>query len=144
MKRYLLIFALLLGAVSSWGQTVPDQAAILQACIDLPELQQHYPVNTNGTHQEIYIMQHAVYFPVDIEVSKFGKKPVFLDKESMYNGNVKGFFLFEVFENTAGIAKINLLYNLKVQQGYRAVDVKLELHKEDGNWNVFESKLKWR
>lgn len=144
MKKYLLIFALLLGAVSSWGQTTADQAAVLQKCIDLPELQQHYPVNTDGTHQEIYIMQHAVNFPGNIEVSKFGKKPVFLDKDSMYNGNAKGFFLFETFKISADIAEVSLLYNLKTQQGYRAVDVQLELHKEAGNWNVSETNINWR
>ena len=48
MKRYLLIFALLLGTVSSWGQTVADKAAVLQKCIDLPALESAYAVDASG------------------------------------------------------------------------------------------------
>ena len=144
MKRLLLLLTFVMAFSMSWGQTAGDRAAILQKTIDLADLQQYYPLNADGTSQEIYIMQHEVSFPFDIEVSKFGKKPVFLGKDAVYNGNIKGFFLFEKFEITSSQAEVSLLYNLKAPQGYRAVAADLTLQKANGDWNITDKKVEWR
>ena len=71
MKRYYLIFIMLLGAACSWGQTQHDMTAILQKCIDLPELQPYIPIDKNGKPDEVYINYWApTIFSIDLNVSK--------------------------------------------------------------------------
>jgi len=63
MKRFLLIFALLLGAVSSWGQTVADQAAVLQKCIDLQlQVVQNFQSDPVSQHVSGYALEAESYF----------------------------------------------------------------------------------
>lgn len=51
MKKYLLIFALLLGAVCSWGQKAGDPAMVLQKSLGqqskVTQLQKGDPVSSN-------------------------------------------------------------------------------------------------
>ena len=78
MKRYLLIIALLLGAVSSWGQTIADQAVVVQKITELPDLQQYYPKNTDGSIKQLCISQFPTEFPAGVSVAFDASKVVFV------------------------------------------------------------------
>ena len=136
MKRYLLIFALLLGAVSSWGQTVADQAAVLQKCLDLPGLQQYYPAN-----QQVYIMQYPYVFPAGITVTKSGKPVQLVDRAVIAGNDAKAYFLFHTFSaggNTANV-KFDFYYNFSANKTIMSGTVLMV--KNGDIWNVTETKL---
>ena len=94
MKKILLIFAILLVTVCSRAQNADDMIVILQKCIDLPELQQYFTDDSAGSPKQVCILQHGVSFPIDIEVSKFGKTILFMDKTQLSDNGVTSYFLF--------------------------------------------------
>lgn len=136
MKKYLLIFALLLGAVSSWGQTVPDQAAVVQKCLDLPGLEQYYPAN-----QQVYIMQYPYVFPAGLIVSKFGKPVQLVDRAVIAGKDAKAYFLFQSFSvegNTANV-KFDFYYNYSANKTY--LNGTVILVKNSDIWTVTDTKM---
>lgn len=66
MKKQVALLMLMFLFFSSFGQNLSDQAAVLQKCIDLPEIQNYLPLDADGTQAAICIMQHAVTFPGDL------------------------------------------------------------------------------
>lgn len=145
MKRKIIIMAmLLLTAVYAFGQGQNDQAAILKKCLDVPEIQQQFPTDSEGYPKAVYIMQHAVSFPADIPVSKFGQRIVFLEKDDMIDKNVDAFIMFEIFEISGNNAEITMLFNKKQENGYLAYEIKLKMSKTSSTWSVNETKANWR
>ena len=72
MKRYLLIFAMLLGAVSSWGQDLgKDFVVIDNSCSNSQQLKTQY----SGSNTVI-VMPTPVMAPVQISNALNGKKVV--------------------------------------------------------------------
>lgn len=72
MKRYLLIFAMLLGAVSSWGQDLSkDFVVIDNSCINSQQLKTQY----SGSNTVI-VMPTPVMAPVQISNALNGKQVV--------------------------------------------------------------------
>lgn len=145
MKRKIFILALLLiSAGFVFGQVISEQAAILKKCLDIPAIQQHFPTDSQGHPKAVYIMQHAVSFPADIPVSKFGQRLVFLDKDDMMNLNVEAFILFEKFEISGSNADVIMIFNKNQGNGYQAYEIKLNLAKTASTWSVSETKANWR
>jgi hypothetical protein len=83
MKKQFAMLTLMFLIVNSFGQNLSDQAAVLQKCIDLKDIQNYLPLDADGTPAAMRIMQHAVTFPRDLEISKSGKQVKFLSKDQI-------------------------------------------------------------
>ncbi|MBE0663946.1 MAG: hypothetical protein IH597_15925 [Bacteroidales bacterium] len=145
MKRKFFILAMLLiSAVLAFGQALSEQAAILKQCLDTPAIQQQFPTDSQGHPNAVYIMQHAVSFPTDIPVSKFGQRIIFLEKDDMFNKNVEAFIMFEKLEISGSNADVIMIFNKNQGNGYQAYEIKLSLAKNASSWSVSETKANWR
>lgn len=142
-KLSTLIF--LMGLVLSMdvvAQTSGDIVTILQKCIDLPELQQYIPLNTEGNSDQIYVLQHGVSFPFSTEVYKFGKKVQFVDKGQLASKGITSYFLFWEFKVEQDSAKIDFVYNYIGSDNLpKTQRVILEMQKKEGFWAITNSKL---
>jgi len=141
MKRYLFIFALLLGALSSWAQSASDQTGILQKCLDLPALQEYFPVNADGSHHQVYIMQYPNVFPEGIQVSKFGKPVQFTDRSVIANNKAAAYFLFHTFLVNGNTANVTFDFYYNYSTNKTMLQGTIVLKKTDGNWIISDSKL---
>ena len=141
-KLYMFIFFVFI-SICSIGQTRNDQALILQKCIDLPELQQSYPVAADGTISQINVLQHGISFPVDIEVSKSGMPLAFVSKSDINDRHIESFFLFWTFDIVNDQARVQFTYNnSKIEK--KATIVELNLQKENNVWTIVNSKIEER
>lgn len=139
MKRNIVIFAILLGAVISQGQNAIDKSAVLQKIIDLPELQQYYPKNADGSLKQLYITQHLVAFPADLSVSKSGSQVLFLTHEEITAKKAEAYFTFRSFgmDQNAANSSLNFFYDYDYGAGqFKMLTINLELHKTGEAWNV--------
>ena len=139
MKSYLLSIALLLGALCSWGQSATDQAAVLQKIIDLPELQQYYPKNDDGSLKQIYITQYLTAFSEDVSVSKSGEKVMFLPPDQIRDKKAEAYFTFRNFgmDQNKTNTTFNFFYNYNYDSGqFKMLTINLEMHKSGDGWAV--------
>ena len=141
MKRYLLIFAMLLGVVYSRGQSATDQAVVLQKCLDLPELQQYYPVAAGGIHQQVYIMQYPYVFPAGIQVSKFGKVVQIVDRSTVVDKQAVAYFLFQTFSIKGNKANVTFDFYYNYNTNKTFLNSTVVLNKNGDTWTVSDSKL---
>jgi hypothetical protein len=141
-KKFTLIFLIVFWmTVKMIAQSPGDSAKVLQKCIDLPELQQHYPIGKDGCQTQIHIMLYPTNFPKDIEVSKFGKSVVFMKRPEIYDNRVEGFFLFKVFMVTQNTANVTFDYYYDYQTDQKVVMVNLVLLKSGEEWEISDSKI---
>lgn len=42
------------------AQSPADYSLILRQCVDMPELQQHYPNDSKGNYEQVFIMQYPL------------------------------------------------------------------------------------
>ena len=139
MKRYLLIIALLLGAVSSWGQIANDQAAVLQKIIELPDLQQYYPKNGAGSLKQICIMQYPTAFSAEVTTALDASKVVFRSREAIEASHTEAYFIFRSLEVDANSAKaiITYFYNFDYTSNqFKMLTINVELQKSGAVWNI--------
>jgi hypothetical protein len=141
-KKFILLLLLVLGlSIKMIAQSSGDSARVLQTCIDLPVLQQHYPIGKDGCQKQIYIMLYPTNFPKNIEVSKFGKAVVFMKRPEIYDNKVEGFFLFKVFTVTQNIANVTFDYYYDYLADQKVIMVNLVMQKVGGEWEVSDSKI---
>ena len=139
MKRYLLIIAMLLGAVSSWGQIVSDQATVLQKIIDLQGLQQYYPKNGDGSMKQLCISRFPTEFPAGVMAGFDASKVVFRTREAITATQAEAYFMFRSFNLQSGTctAVVNYFYNFNYTSGqFNIVTYNIELQKTADGWNV--------
>jgi hypothetical protein len=144
MKRYLLIIAMLLGAVSSWGQVANDQAAVLQKIIDLPDLQQYYPKGPDQNQEQVYVVQLPYAFQANIQLTKFGKPVKFLDSAKPLDKQTVAYFQFEslTFSGNTATAKFVFYYTyIRTQASFLGT---VTLNKTGENWIITDTKLNGR
>lgn len=142
MKRYLLIFAILLGAVCSRGQNTDDMTVILQKCIDLPELQQYYPLDENGKPDEMYINYWApTLFSTDLIVTKNGVNLSFLPMSQMSATIENAFFLFKICEVTPSFAMLVFEYTYDFKTQPKVLEVKLTMQKSNDVWGISDTQI---
>ena len=144
MKRYLLIIALLLGAVSSWGQTASDQAAVLQKILELPVLQQYYPKNGDGSMKQICIMQYPKAFSAEVIGAMDASKVVFRTSETVMINKEEAYFMFRSFTVEQQSCKVVLNYFFNPNTGNNQssnVSYTIELSKTGSVWNVTNQTL---
>jgi hypothetical protein len=138
MKRYLFIFALLLGAVCSYAQSKADQAGVLQKCLDLPALQSSI---TSANHDQLVVVQSALGIPTDVAVTKFGKSLQWLTKQDMKAREIKNFVYIGRWEIGAAKATVILYYYRSSTDMANPVKAEIELAKTGDTWNVLSSNI---
>jgi hypothetical protein len=141
-KKFTLVFLIIFGlTLKMIAQSSGDSAMVLQKCIDLPVLQQHYPLGEDGCQKQIHIMLYPTNFPKDIKVSKFGKAVVFMKRPEIYDNRVEGFFLFKVFSISQNIANVTFDYYYDYLTDQKVVMVNLVLQKAGEVWEISDSKI---
>lgn len=138
MKKYLLIFALLLGAVSSWGQTVADQAAVLQKCLGLPQVSAHYQLDPTGIPVSLYAVVSA-QLPAGLDLSYRGRKVSFGTQAQMDAIKADAYFIFTAFELSGDNASVSFDYCFNCNSGKQVLQLNLKMQKAGGAWNITET-----
>jgi hypothetical protein len=141
MKRYLLIFAMLLGAAGAWGQSANDQAAVLQKIVDLPDLQQYYPMDAVQNRSQVFVVKSVVQFPANLQLAKFGKPVSFIDSADILKGQSVAYFVFNTFtiDGNSAHATFNFYYTYTTKQSI--FECSVVLNKSGDSWAISESKL---
>ena len=111
-------------------------------CIDLPELQEHYPRESNGNFIPVHIMQYPIRFDEELNIRKFGAPPVFMSREEMYDNNVDAYFVFKEIDDTnnGGWANFSFYYNYN-SENQHVMHVSLVLEKKVEKWVITNSDI---
>jgi len=119
------------------GQIRNDQAQILKKCIDLPELQNYFPVDTNGNQKPVIIgYWHPVLFPIDLKIAKDGQNIQFRLMSLENDKNAEAFFLFTKFEIQQSSSLVNFAYYCNNTIHPKVIQVMLELKKVGDAWEI--------
>jgi hypothetical protein len=122
-------------------QAVSDTTAVLQKCLDMPELQQYFPKNLDGTYKQVYVMQYPVAFSANNAVSKFQQSVSFEQRGAIYADKADGFFMFRSFSISGNTAAVTFDYNYNYTTVPAAVEVTLTLQKTGSTWAVTNTQL---
>ena len=141
-KLFTLIFFTVFGLMTNIEAQVPDDITmILQKCIDLPDLQQIYPVNNDGSLKQLNVLQHGVSFPSNTNISKSGLKVRFVDKNQLADEEITSYFLFWEFVIDNNSAKVDFIYNFQdTDNTPKMYHAKLEMRKSGDEWSVSGTK----
>jgi hypothetical protein len=141
-KLLLIIFVFCLISFKMTGQTEKDTAAVLQKCIDLKDLQQFLPLNSDGTIRQLYILQERVSFPASTNVQIAGKKIALVDLaelEKIADPYYLQFWDFRISQNRATTG-----FMLMSKSGINPnelVRVVAEAEKKGTEWAIIDVKL---
>lgn len=144
MKKIYIAFAvMLIFYVSTRAQTTEEKGKIIQVCLDLPDIQNLFPKDVNGISEAIHIMQYPIALPTNLPITKLGKGIVFMNREEIYDNQVKTYFLFQTLDIAASkaLAQFTLYYD-QTSSGKRVMTVTLNLDKVDENWLVSDKDIK--
>lgn len=125
-----------------FGQQANDKGKIVQKCIDLEDLQKFYPRSATGEYEPVYILLHGVSFESDMKLSKFGKEPVYVNKEELTEKGIVTFFLFhtvDISKNAAHVCFAFYYDNRGNDSPLNTAHIKydLEMSKDArGNWSI--------
>jgi hypothetical protein len=141
-KLLLIIFVFCLISFKMTGQTDKDTAAVLQKCIDLKDLQQFLPLNSDGTIRQLYILQERVSFPASTNVQIAGKKIALVDLaelENIADPYYLQFWDFRISQNRA-----NTGFMLMSKSGINPIElvrVVAEAEKKGTEWAIIDVKV---
>jgi hypothetical protein len=147
MKKLLIIFFFMVIVLTPKlvAQSQDDQALVLQKCIDLPELQQYYPLNEEGSLKPLYIVQYPVSFPSDLAIEKEGTIVKFMTSSDITINKVAAYFMFRSFnihQNSANI-NCNYFYNYNyTSKQFKMLSVIIEMKKVGLQWNISTINIK--
>lgn len=108
-----------------------DQAQMLEQIIDLPDLQQHYPLNAQGNQKQVHIMQFPVSFSSDISLSNSDREVVFMERSEIESKKVDAYFMIRSISEVQGTTKVVghyfYNYNYDTKKGnYDAITVNFQ------------------
>lgn len=140
MKKYLLIFALVLGAVSSWGQTVADQAAVVQKCITAPQISKLIKCDPTGVPVSLFVVQGSAAIPAGLDVNYFGQKLEILTQAEIISRNADSYFSFNRLDVNPNAASVTFDFFYNCNSGKQVIELSLELHKSGSEWTISQTK----
>jgi hypothetical protein len=145
-KLFTSIFFMVLGLTMQLvAQSQSDLAQVLQKCIDLPELQQYYPLNSDGSIKPLYIMQYPISFSSDQVIEKAGGMVKFMTKSDIAENKVESYFMFRSLNINQNAADVNYnyfySYNYTSKQ-FKMLSVILELQKTGPQWKIINVTMK--
>jgi hypothetical protein len=141
-KIFTLILLVSFGFITRIEAQAPgDITMILQKCIDLPDLQQFFPVNNDGSLKQLYVLQHGVSFPSNTNVLKSGLKVRFVNKNQLAAEEITSYFIFWEFVIDNNSAKVDFIYNfMDADNTTKMYHEKLEMRKLGDKWIVSGTK----
>jgi hypothetical protein len=122
-------------------QAASDTAAVLQKCLDMPELQQYFPKNLDGTYKQVYVMQYPIAFSANNAVSKFQQSVLFEQRGAIYADKADGYFMFTSFAISGNTATVTFDYNYNYTKAPAAIEVSLSLQKTGTEWTITTTQL---
>ncbi len=135
-----ILFALISTSVS--GQTSKDSLAVLQKCMELKDLQQYLPLNSDGTMRQIYILQGRITFPSTTNVQIAGNKAELVDfarLEKLTDPYYIQFWDFRISQDKASAG-----FMLNSRPGRNTVEllrVVVEAVKSGTDWVINDTKI---
>lgn len=144
MKPQLTLIMALFFTLSSWGQSLSEKEAVLQKCIKLPEVQEQLNNKADGTDQTVYIMQHAVTFPENLDLTESEIELQFMSKDEIYNNKTEAFLRFDKFDVNGTNAEVafDYEYNRYSTGDPGRIIARLSLKKQQSGWIITKSNLK--
>ena len=140
MRKFLILSGLVvLVTFNLFAQAAKDSTDILLKCVELNELQQFYPTETDGSLKPICIMQYPVSFSSEIELIYKGKKALFLTRPIVYEKNIKAFFLIHVIEITGDKATVTFEFDYYLNSILNIIKSTAVLQKNDNTWSISET-----
>jgi hypothetical protein len=142
-KLFTLIFFTVFGLMAKIGAQVPsDVPMVLQKCIDLPAIQQYFPVDNEGNLKQLRINYwHPLLFPVDLLIAKDGKVVQFSPMTVWNEQNGEAFFLFKKLIISQSASTVIFEYHYENNLSSKVVYVKIELHKVGESWEISDSEI---
>jgi hypothetical protein len=131
-KKFVILLLVLSATTYARGGTLANQTAVIQKCIDLPELQQYLVENSSN---QFVILKHGVDFQENMQISKFGKPVLFLDKLELAAANPEAYIVFYILDVSSDKARIDCTYRRK-NGTPENIRFYLEMSLEAGNWVV--------
>jgi hypothetical protein len=122
-------------------QAASDTTAILQKCLDMPELQQYFPKNLDGTYKQVYVMQYPVAFSANNAVSKFQQSVLFEQRGAIYADKADEFFMFTSFAISGNTATVAFYYHYNYTTTPATIEVTLTLQKTGTEWAITTTQL---
>ena len=119
-----------------------DSTAVLQECLDLSELQQYFPTNSDGSKQQVRILQHPVTFSSDIKATKFGAAVLFIDRSGTAGLDAYVNFTSFIITGNDASATFNLTYGRNSNTPSSA-KVAVTFQKNGTSWTVINSTLNY-
>jgi hypothetical protein len=142
MKKFLLISGLMiLISFSLFAQdSNKDTEAVLQKCIELKDLQQFLPLNSDGTIRQLYILQDRISFPAGTNVQLNGKKIALVNSEEL--GKISDPYFLQFWDFRISQDKANTGYMLMKKTGNNAMEVArvvAEAEKKGTEWVIIDA-----
>ena len=136
-------------SISSYAQTVSNANAsettsVLKICLELPELQQFYPKQSDNKAYALKIMQHGVSFPTSIVISHDNSSVLFLSKSQINENNENAYFYFNEFFVESNKARADFTFYYDVQSASKMQVVSLEFQKNSSGWFISNKKIESR
>jgi hypothetical protein len=127
---------------STFGLSLNDLQSIVQQSIDLPALQQYYPVNADNSLQPLNIVQLPLALPTNMTLIK-GSNPVNLiaiSRAQFSTLTVNSYAMFRSIEASGTTANVRFNYFYKTaDQSAHTVFVTLEFQNSTTGWNIVNS-----
>lgn len=136
MKRYLLIFALLLGAVSSWGQTVADQEKVLQQCIGIGQITVHFDLDIAGVPKSLYALDGQAKLLPGLQVDYNGRILTFVNQETINIIKPDAYFIFNQVNISGNNAVVDFTYNYNCNAQKQVIGLHAVLLKSNEKWSL--------
>lgn len=132
----LFLFGLHIGCLSA--QENNDQAAVLQLCVDLPELQEFWNYNINS-ERIINIRQYPVSFSPQIAENITDSEVFFYSMEEIKGMQISKFLAFRRFEVDNNNASVVINFFQEEDQAansFKMLSLKIEMSKTGLLWNI--------
>ena len=141
MKKFLLISGLMiLISFSLFAQdNNKDTAYVLQKCIELKDLQQFLPLNSDGIIKQLYILQDRISFPAGTNVQLASKKIALVNLEQL--GKISDPYFLQFWDFRISQDKANTGYMLMKKTGNNALEVArvvAEAEKKGTEWVIID------
>jgi hypothetical protein len=137
LKLIILLSLFVLGSISIFAQSRQDQVQILQKCIELSQLQQYYPLDSDGSQKPLIINYwHPVLFPTDLSVMNAGKNVEFRLMSIESSKNAEAYFLFYKFEVYESSSSVRFDFSYDNASHLKVLEVMLDLSKTGDAWEI--------
>ncbi len=140
MKKYLFIFVLLLGAVSSWGQNVTDQEKVLQQCLGIQQVAAHYNLDVAGVPVSLYALKGTAQLQAGLQVDYNGRILAFVSQETLNTIKPDAYFAFDKVTVTGNQAEVDFTFSYDCNMKKQVIGLHVVLKKTDGLWTITGTK----